>query len=58
MTLITRKKAQSCTDSELHSHLKKLFNALASGKLDAVASAAHQSSIKTIKSELSGRRPR
>ncbi len=57
MTLITRKKAQSCTDKELHSHLKKLFNALASGKLDAAASAAHQSSIKTIKSELSGRRP-
>jgi len=57
MTLITRKKAQSCTDSELHSHLKTLFNALASGKLDTAATHAHQSSVKTIKSELASRRP-
>lgn len=57
MTLITRKKAQSCTDSELHSHLKTLFNALAGGKLNPAAKKALQASIKTITSELSGRRP-
>jgi hypothetical protein len=52
MTLITRKQAASCTDSELQSLLAKLFNELASGRLDAASQKALNSSALTIKAEL------
>ncbi len=56
MTLITRKRAASCTDSELHSMLRKLFNELASGRLDEKTQKAHRASIQTVSAELSNRR--
>ena len=58
MTLITRKQAASCTDSELHSLLRKLFNELASGRLDPQARQACEASIRTVRSELTRRSPK
>jgi len=57
MTLITRKQAASCTDSELHSLLRKLFNELASGRLDAKERKVRYASLAAIQGELSSRGP-
>jgi len=56
MTLITRKQAASCTDSELQSLLSKLFNELASGRLDRSQRKLRHASVQRIISELSSRR--
>jgi hypothetical protein len=58
MTLITRKQAASCTDSELQSLLSKLFNELASGRLDAVQQRVHLTSARIIGAEFTSRRKR
>jgi hypothetical protein len=58
MTLITRKRAASCSDSELQSLLAKLFNELASGRLDPQARQACEASLGTVRSELTRRSPK
>lgn len=58
MIIITRKKARTCTDSELHSALAKLYNALASHTLDENNLRKANASIKVIQSELRLRGPR
>jgi hypothetical protein len=57
MTLITRKRAASCTDSELHSLLRKLFNELASGRLDGKTKRKLRTAQKLVMAELASRKP-
>ena len=56
MTLITRKQAASCTDSELRSLLAKLFNELASGRRDPQARRACEASAQIVRGELRARK--
>lgn len=58
MIIITRTKARTCTDRELHSALAKLYNALASQMLDENNKRSAHASIKAIQSELRLRGPR
>jgi len=51
MLIITREKAASCTDSELRSLLRVLFNDLANDTLDEIDRRCCQASIQTIRSE-------
>lgn len=51
MLVITREKAASCTDSELRSLLRVLFNALANHLLDEHAERCCHASIRTIWAE-------
>jgi len=51
MLIITREKAASCTDSELHSLLRVLFNALANDRLDQQTTRCCHASIRTIRAE-------
>lgn len=52
MTLITRTQAASCTDKELHSLLRNLFNALTDSALDDRQENEIHISIETIRAEL------
>lgn len=58
MIIITRKKARTCTDRELHSALAKLYNFLANQTLDEKNKREAHASIKAIKNELGVRSPR
>lgn len=51
MLIINREKAASCTDSELHSYLRALFNDLACERLDEAECRCVHASIKTIRAE-------
>lgn len=51
MLIITREKAASCTDSELRSLLRVLFNDLANDTLDEIGRRCCQASIQAIRSE-------
>jgi len=51
MLIITREKAASCTDSELHSLLRVLFNTLADHTHDDPAKRCCHASIQAIKAE-------
>jgi hypothetical protein len=51
MLIITREKAASCTDSELHSLLRVLFNTLANDRLDRQTIRCCHASISAIRAE-------
>jgi hypothetical protein len=51
MLIISRTKAASCTDSELHSFLRVLFNDLASDALDESSQRCCHASIEAVRAE-------
>lgn len=51
MIIISREKAATCTESELHSHLRALFNTLADGRLKDHQRRSCHASIRAVREE-------
>ncbi|WP_439541390.1 hypothetical protein [Hyphomicrobium sp.] len=51
MLIISRNKAASCTDSELHSFLRVLFNDLANDACDESSQRCCHASIEAVRAE-------